>query len=74
MAMFLVLVLSFPKRDIGFSFEVVSTLDISGDLIKKVFMFNIVTSYASILLLHGAEFGYDKKNSCICGVIKMYAF
>lgn len=55
MALFLVLVLSFPKRDLGFSFEVVSILGISGNLVKRVFTFNIVISYVSILLLQVIE-------------------
>lgn len=55
MAVFLVLVLSFPRRVIGFSFEVVSILDISDDLVKKVFMFNAVISHISILLFHVAS-------------------
>lgn len=55
MALFLVLVLSFPKRGLGFSFEVVSILGISGNLVKRVFTFNIVISYVSILLLQVIE-------------------
>lgn len=38
---------SFPKRLIGLSFQVLSILDISDDLVKKVFMFNTEISYAS---------------------------
>lgn len=40
--------LSFPKRLIGFSFQVLSILDISDDLVKKVLMFNTEISYACI--------------------------
>lgn len=56
MAMILVL-LSFLRRVIGFSLEVMSILDISGGLVKKIFMFNITISYVSIqiLLVHVAE-------------------
>lgn len=53
-AMFLVFFPIFsPKRVIEFSFKVVSILDISDDLVKKVFMFNTTISYVSthILLL-----------------------
>lgn len=38
---------SFPKRLIGFSFQVLSILDISDDLVKKIFMSNTEISYAS---------------------------
>lgn len=55
MAMFLELVLYFPQRIIRFSFEVVWILDISGDLVKQVFMFNNAISSLSILLLHVAK-------------------
>lgn len=60
MAMFLILVLSFPRRIVGFSFEVVSILDISDDLVKKVFMFNAVISHISILLFHVASLDMKK--------------
>lgn len=67
MAMILVL-LSFLRRVIGFSLEVMSILDISGGLVKKIFMFNITISYVSIqiLLVHVAEvLDIIKKESCI---------
>ena len=55
----------------GFSFEVMSVLDISGNLFKKVFMFNIVISYVSILLLCLLEvLDIIKKEHCIYEVIK----
>lgn len=48
-----------------------SILDISGNLFKNVFMFNIVISYVSILLLCLSEvLDIIKKESCIYEVIK----
>lgn len=45
----------FFKRVIGFLFEVVLILDISRDLVKKVFLFNIVIFYVLILLFYVVE-------------------